>query len=489
MAIELPETPARVRIAPSPTGDPHVGTAYVALFNKALALRTGGRFVLRIEDTDRTRYQAGAEQQIADSLRWLGLSYDEGPDLGGPFAPYRQSERTGFYRDAADALIASGKAYRCFCTPERLKAMREEQLKAKQGASGYDGRCRRLPEEEVAANVGQAIPCVIRLGTPDTGTTTFTDALRGEVSIANEQVDDQVLIKSDGFPTYHLANVVDDHNMGITHVIRAEEWISSTPKHVLLYEAFGWPVPVFVHMPLLRNNDKNKTKISKRRNPVSLIWYRQEGFLPEALVNFLGLMGYSMPDEREVFGREEFYRDFDPKRLKTTGPVFDLQKLEWLNGEWIRKLSLTEFCQRIADHLGEPYAGNPELMRQVAPLVQGRIRKLNEWPKFADMFYGELPPYDASLLTPKKIDRDRAKEILSAMVDAMSSIEPFSAEALEALGREHAQAAGIKIGPCFMVLRVATTGSKVSPPLFESMEVLGREETLARLRSARELLL
>jgi glutamyl-tRNA synthetase len=270
MAFTMPASPVRVRIAPSPTGDPHVGTAYIALFNKALAQKTGGKFILRIEDTDRARYVAGSEQMIFDALRWLGLGYDEGPDVGGQFAPYRQSERSEIYKRAADTLLARGEAYRCFCTAERLEAMRKEQMARKQ-PPGYDGACKLLDGEEIDAKMRAGAPCVVRLDVPKSGETSFEDGLRGKITFQNKEVDDQVLMKSDGLPTYHLANVVDDHEMGVTHVIRAEEWISSTPKHVLLYRAFGWDAPRFLHMPLLRNADK--TKISKRKNPTSLIWY------------------------------------------------------------------------------------------------------------------------------------------------------------------------------------------------------------------------
>src|SRR5688500_18614992 len=299
----------RVRIAPSPTGDPHVGTAYIALFNYCFARKNGGQFILRIEDTDRTRWTKESEDSILRALRWVGLSWDEGPDIGGELGPYRQSERADIYREHAEILLERGRAYRCFCTADRLAALREEQKREKRNL-GYDGLCRGLPAEESRARAAAGEPHVVRLAMPREGKTVVTDMLRGTVEYDNAGIDDQVLLKSDGFPTYHLANVVDDRLMQITHVIRAEEWISSTPKHVQLYAAFGWPEPSWVHMPLLRNADKSK--ISKRKNPVSVDYYRDAGVLPEALLNFLGRMGWSLPSDpdREKFGLEDMVREF-----------------------------------------------------------------------------------------------------------------------------------------------------------------------------------
>src|SRR5208283_1178850 len=335
--------PIRVRIAPSPTGDPHVGTAYIGLLNFVYARQRGGKFVLRIEDTDRARFVANSEQMIFDSLHWLGLEWNEGPDIGGPFGPYRQSERTGIYRSHVDLLLKSGHAYRSFETPEELDAMRRSQIAAKLPPR-YNGAHRELTAAQIAAFEAEGRPSVVRLKVPVEGETVFRDELRGPITFSHNNVDDQVLLKSDGFPTYHLANVVDDHLMQITDVIRAEEWISSTPKHVLLYKAFGWELPRFWHMPLLRNIDKSK--ISKRKNPVSLIYYRESGFLPQAMLNFLGLMGGGMaqPSEEEIvskginikqgdiFSLPEMLDKFDFQRVSLGGPVFDLTKLKWLNG-------------------------------------------------------------------------------------------------------------------------------------------------------------
>ncbi|MCK5796400.1 MAG: glutamate--tRNA ligase, partial [Deltaproteobacteria bacterium] len=303
--------PVRVRIAPSPTGDPHVGTAYVALFNYAFARHHGGSFILRIEDTDRARSTKASEEAILRALRWLGLEWDEGPDVGGPKGPYRQSERGAIYAEHAQMLIDKGEAYPCFCTPERLATLRDEQRRAKASKLGYDGKCRDIDPTEARARVDAGEAHTVRLKMPTEGQTTLDDGLRGAISLDNAQSDDQVLLKSDGMPTYHLANVVDDHLMGVTHVIRAEEWISSAPKHLRLYEAFGWDPPHFLHLPLLRNNDKNRSKISKRRNPVSLDYYRDIGILPEAMLNFLALMGWSFGEDRERFSLEEMVERFD----------------------------------------------------------------------------------------------------------------------------------------------------------------------------------
>src|SRR5579875_3004272 len=406
-AVATPR-PTRVRIAPSPTGDPHVGTAYIGLLNYIFAKQRNGQFVLRIEDTDRTRFVATSEQMIFDALRWVGLTWDEGPDVGGPHGPYRQSERTEIYRQHADQLLANGTAYRCFCTPEELDAVRKQQLAAKLPPR-YPGTCRYLTQNQIAANQAAGKPFTIRLAVPTSGSTTFRDELRGNITFDHSNVDDQVLLKSDGFPTYHLANVVDDHLMQITDVIRAEEWISSTPKHVLLYKAFGWELPRFWHMPLLRNADKSK--ISKRKNPVSLNYYRDAGFLPQAMINFLGLMGGGMPHATEqeivskgldtkqadLFTIDEMLERFDFSRISLGGPVFDLVKLSWMNGEYLRKLSADEFFAAMrATVFSDAY------LKAIAPLVQTRIDTLGGFGDMADFFFKDnvMPP--ESVWVPKK---------------------------------------------------------------------------------------
>ncbi|MDO5287048.1 MAG: glutamate--tRNA ligase, partial [Actinomycetia bacterium] len=372
-------TPARTRVAPSPTGDPHVGTAYMALFNLAFARQTGGQFVLRIEDTDRARYVADSEQQVVDSLRWLGLPWDEGPDIGGPYQPYRQSERLGTYRPYVEQLIADGHAYYCWCSAQRLASLREEQQRSKQAVTGYDRLCLGMTRDERAQLPGFSETPVVRMLVPDDVPLEFTDLIRGEV--AAPRPDDQVLLKADGFPTYHMALVVDDHLMGITHVVRGEEWISSTPKHLLLYGWLGWQAPAFAHMPLLRNTDRSK--ISKRKNPAArLLWFREQGYLPEALRNFLQLLAYPPADgDDEVASFDDFVAGFDWAKVSTVGPVVDLDKLSWLNGTYIRALPVEELAQRVVEH-ARAYQGLPEgsadLLRRAVPMLRERLVVLGD---------------------------------------------------------------------------------------------------------------
>lgn len=449
----------------------------MALLNLIFARQRGGQFVLRIEDTDRTRFVATSEQMIFESLHWLGLDWDEGPDKGGPYGPYRQSERTELYREAVEQLLREGHAYRCFCTPERLEEMRRQQAAAKQPPR-YDRTCCRLSEAEVNSKVAAGEPFVIRLKVPQPGSTTFRDELRGDITFDHQNVDDQVLLKSDGFPTYHLANVVDDHAMAITDVIRAEEWISSTPKHVLLYQAFGWPLPRFRHMPLLRNKDKSK--ISKRKNPVSLIYYRQAGFLPQAMVNFLGLLGGGMPVADEP-GAEKFFLDnmiahFEFDKIRLGGPVFDLEKLRWLNGLYLRTLSPEEFLAQV-----RACVFPDDYLRRITPLVQERIETLGEFLDLTDFFFLDkvLPPPEVFL--PKK--RNLA-ETLPVATELLTTLEAVAWEhaAMEAALRQLAEAQGWSAKEVFMLLRALITGKTASPPLLESLLVLGRTRTVDRLR-------
>jgi glutamyl-tRNA synthetase len=471
----------RVRLAPSPTGPPHVGNAYVGLFDYAFARHAGGDFILRIEDTDRERSTRESEEAIIRAFRWIGLEWDEGPDVGGPCGPYRQSERSDIYREYADELMASGAVYRCFCTPEELAARRKAQ-RTDESRQGYDRLCRGLSEEEVGDRLVRGLPFTVRLKVPTEGETRFDDLIRGPVVVRNSEIDDQVLLKSDGFPTYHLANVVDDHLMRISHVIRAEEWISSTPKHVLLYQAFGWEPPVFIHMPLLRNADK--TKISKRKNPTSLLWYREQGYLPEALRNFLALMGWSLGEEREVFSLQEMVESFSWDKVKTSGPVFDMQKLEWLNGEYIRRMSVDELAQRI---ISEPYtrrADQPvERLRRIAALAQERLKRLAEFDDLTNFFF-EREPYDPKDLVPKKHDASFAREALRSARDALGAAGDWTAACLDAAMTALAEGRGWNRGALFMVLRAAITCRRVSTPLFETMEILGRQECLERIEAA-----
>ena len=468
----------RLRVAPSPTGDPHVGTAYVSLFDLAFVRQQGGQFVLRVEDTDRARFREDSEQQIYDTLHWLGLDWDEGPDKGGPFAPYRQSERLDTYRPAVDKLLADGRAYHCWCTPERLAEMRTEQQKAKQ-PTGYDRLCYGKTREERAALPGFSETPVVRMLIPDDVSLVFDDLIRGETHAPRP--DDQVILKADGFPTYHLAVVVDDHLMDITHVVRGEEWISSTPKHLLLYDWLGWERPAFAHMPLLRNVDKSK--ISKRKNPAArLTWFIEEGFLPEALRNFLGLMGYSMPDGREVFTFEEMVAEFDWSRVNAVGPVFDLDKLAWLNGHYIRALPTEELATRIVGYLGV-MGDKADLVRRATPLVQERMSVLREAREMLGFLVDD--EFAIEPAAGEKFLGVEQRPTLQAARDAIAGLEEWSPAAIEEALR-HALVDGLGLKPkhAFGPVRVAVTGRTISPPLFESIELLGKAETLVRLDGA-----
>ena len=481
-SITSSEAPVRVRVAPSPTGDPHVGTAYIGLINYLYAKQRNGKFVLRIEDTDRARFVPTSEQMIFDALHWLGLTWDEGPDVGGPYGPYRQSERTHIYREHVELLLKNGTAYRSFETPEELEALRQRQVAAKLPPR-YDGAHRELTQSQIDAYLAEGRPYVVRMKVPphpgdQTASTTFGDELRGDITFEHSNVDDQVLMKSDGFPTYHLANVVDDHLMGITDVIRAEEWISSTPKHVLLYKAFGWQLPRFWHMPLLRNLDKSK--ISKRKNPVSLVYYRESGFLPEAVINFLGLMGGGMPESTgpvaEKFSLAEMVERFDVKNIRLGGPVFDLTKLKWLNGEYLRTMSPEDFYAALRTNvLSDAY------LSQIAPLVQSRIETLAQFGDLTTFFFRDdvLPTQDIFL--PKK---RTIEETLNFAADQLTVLEAtdWTHEALEPALKKLGEEKSWSVKENFMLLRAIITGSTMSPPLLESMIVFGKARSLDRVR-------
>jgi len=472
----MAEREIRTRVAPSPTGDPHVGTAYQALFNYAFAKSRGGTFVLRIEDTDRARSTEASETAILDALRWLGLAWDEGPDVGGPHGPYRQSERTAVYREHVDRLLAEGHAYRCFCTRERLNALR-----TRQGAStGYDRHCRELDPVEAAARAAAGEACVVRMKIPTEGECVMHDLLRGGITREWSLVDDQVILKSDGFPTYHLANVVDDHLMGISHVIRGEEWINSVPKHLKLYEYFGWEPPVFCHLPLLRNNDSNKTKLSKRKNPTSIGYYRRAGFLPEALLNFLGMMGWVMPNGEEKFSLKEMVSNLELETISLGGPVFDTEKLKWLNGRYLRE-------NLSADTLYDTLSGwalNREYLGKIIPLVQPRLETLADWGFLTAPFFADEVPVQAEDLVMKGKDQAELLTILQMTAWKLDEQRDFSAGAIETLFRELAEAFETKPRDFNVPFYVALSGSRVWTPLYESMEVLGSDMVRMRLRRA-----
>ncbi len=472
----------RVRIAPSPTGDPHVGTAYVGLLNYVFARKHHGSLVLRIEDTDRNRSSTRFEEAILESLRWFGISWDEGPDVGGPFGPYRQSERLSIYQEHAERLVASGHAYRCFCSPERLDAVRKER-RARKLNTGYDRHCRHLEPAEIERHLAQGTPHVIRLKMPIEGETVFHDRLRGEIRFNNELIDDQILLKTDGYPTYHLANVVDDHLMGITHVIRAEEWINSTPKHVILYNAFGWSLPEFVHVSLLRNQDRSK--ISKRKNPVSLVYYRQAGFRPEALRNFLGLMGWNHPSGSEKFSLEEMIEAFSLDDISLGGPVFNLEKLKWLNGQYIRDMA----PEALADWLADTLFSRAYLDR-IVPLIRERMEVFQDFWKYADYFYSDDLRLEPNALIPKKRTATETRRMLGEVLARLeeASRQGWTTDGIEHALRDYCATSGWKVREVFMTVRLATTGKKATPPLFETLDVLGKERVRQRLLAAQNLL-
>ncbi len=475
----------RTRIAPSPTGDPHVGTAYVALFNYALARRHGGQFLLRIEDTDQKRSSPASERMIYDALHWLGLQWDEGPDVGGPHGPYRQSERSQIYREHAEDLIRRGAAYPCFCSAARLARLREEQKARKATVLGYDGLCRTLDPGAAASRRAAGEVHVVRLAMPDQDSLLVHDLLRGELRFERPQMDDQVLLKSDGFPTYHLANVVDDHLMGITHVVRAEEWLSSLPKHVTLYRAFDWAMPVFCHLPLLRNADRSK--ISKRKNPVSLNHYRRAGFLPEALLNYLALMGFSMPEGREEFSLDEFVAEIALERIALGGPVFDVAKLCWLNGRVLRRLGARGTLERLRAHvLGDDY------LLRVLPLCLERVDTLEGFWEYASFFFVGEVDYDAAALqalVPKgRTPADVAQALTQLVEEHVDPLLDWQAENVSAALVAFADGTGLAQKELFMTVRVALTGRSATPPLIETAAVLGKDLCRRRLKRAAEAL-
>jgi glutamyl-tRNA synthetase len=472
----------RTRVAPSPTGDPHVGTAYVALVNYCFARQHGGEFVLRIEDTDRARSTAESERVILQALRWCGLSWDEGPDVGGPHGPYRQSERTSIYHEYAAKLLATGHAFKCFCTPQRLEEMRVAQRAAGQ-PSRYDGLCCNYTPEEVARREADGQPYVVRLKVPDEGVCVVEDMRRGPIEFDYKSVDMQVLIKSDGMPTYHLANVVDDHLMEITHVFRGEEWVSSAPKHLLLYSYFGWHPPKLMHLPLLRNPDKSK--LSKRKNPTGILFFRAMGYLPEALINFLALLANATRDgEDEMMDLTTIVRRFQVEHVPISGPVFDVAKLDWLNGRYIReRLDPASFVQRV-----EEWAITPERLTRLAQLAAPRIERLSDLgPLLGFLFSGRLA-LSAEEFRGGKLEDLTIRQAFTLALSEFDAQPAWTAFAIEIVIKRIAQALEQKTRDLARPFYVAITGSPTSIPLYDSMELLGRDIVRERLRGALELL-
>ncbi len=479
--------PVRTRFAPSPTGFPHVGNIRTALFAWLFARHNRGSLIVRIEDTDVARRVKGAVEAILGSLRWLGLDWDEGPEVGGKYGPYFQSQRLEKYREAAECLILQGDAYYCYCSPQRLEEMRREQSRRKQ-PPGYDRHCRNLSQEERSRREAEGITPVVRFKTPLEGQTRFSDIIWGEVVFENSTLDDLVLLKSDGYPTYHLANVVDDHEMEITHVIRAEEWLSSTPRHVLLYQAFGYEPPQFAHMPMLLGTDRSK--LSKRHGAVSITEYKDQGYLPEAMLNFLALLGWSLDDKTEVMSRQQLIDSFSLERVSRTAAIFNRDKLDWMNGVYIRSLSREDFTQRALPFLERDLPAEVkrplsiDYVCQIMPLIQERAKTLAEVAELTEFFFITELDYDSSLLIGKGMTPELTIRALEMARQRLEQLKSFDTESLEALLRPLAVELGLKTGQLFGALRVATTGRTAAPPLFQTMAVLGKERCLRRIEMA-----
>ncbi len=472
----------RTRIAPSPTGDPHVGTPYMALFNLIFARHHGGKFLLRIEDTDQSRSHPDYEQNIYAALQWLGIHWDEGPDIGGPYGPYRQSERTEIYREYCQKLLDEGKAYKCFATAEELKEMRE--VSAKMGRrSGYDRRYRNLTPEEVEKRLKNGESYTVRLKVPLTGECVYEDMIKGRISVPWSDIDDQILLKSDGFPTYHLANVVDDHLMKITHVIRGDEWMSSTPKHILLYDVFGWERPKFMHMPLLLGADGKK--LSKRKKPTSVFYYKESGYLPEAFVNFMTLMGYSMPGDKEIYTLDEIIKDFSVERTGVSGAFFDVLKLDWINQHYLIN-SIPE--NQLWDKIKE-WGFSDEKMAKLMPLVHTRIKTFGEFMELCGFLFVAHIGLNAELLCPKSNTPEQSAMMLQGMIWSMEQSADWGREGFHSASREIAEIFGVNHKKIVMpLLFAAITGKHHGPPLFDSVGILGKDLTRARILQAIEFL-
>ncbi|MCL2149382.1 MAG: glutamate--tRNA ligase [Dehalococcoidia bacterium] len=472
----------RVRYAPSPTGIPHVGNIRTALFNWLFARHTGGTFIVRIEDTDVARTVPEALEAILESLRWLGIDWDEGPEAGGNAGPYFQSQRLELYNRMSAELVAKGDAYYCHCTPERLEEMRKEQT-ARKAPPGYDRRCREL-------GLGPAPNAVIRFKIPLSLKTTFRDLIRGEVTFDNAVLDDFVLLKSDGYPTYHLANVIDDNYMKISHVMRGEEWLSSTPRHLMLYRAFGWSPPEFAHLPIILGTDRSK--LSKRHGAVALLDYRAQGYLAEAMTNFLALLGWSLDDKTELFSKEELCRHFTIERVSQTAAIFNKEKLDWMNGVYIRALTTDAFAARALPFLEKGLP--PEIVRpldqsyvkKVLALVQERAKTLAEAasPELSWFFFTDRVDYPAELLIDKKLDKTQTANLLATTTARLDVLPAFDATTLEGMLRPLAEEMGLKAGQLFGALRTAVSGLTATPPLFQMMETLGKHRSITRIREA-----
>lgn len=484
-------TRVRVRFAPSPTGFLHAGNARSALFNWLYARHAGGDFVLRIEDTDQKRLVPGALEDIKTHLRWLKLDWDEGPDAGGEHGPYAQSDRLDIYHEYAEKLLGSGDAYQCYCSPERLARLREEQ-RARGESPGYDRHCRNLSAEERAGYEAEGTTPVLRLKMPLEGEISFEDVIRGEITFSFEDLEDIVLLKSDGFPTYHFANVVDDHLMKISHIMRGDEWISSVPPHLVMYEAFGWEPPIFAHLPMILD-PSGEGKLSKRKGSDQMTEvreFREAGYLPEALFNFMARLGWAYSGEREIFTREEAVERFEIEDVRPAASTFSYEKLEWMNGVYIRELSADELADRLTVFLREKgFDVELDFMRRVTPLIQERLHTLGEAIDWIDFFFAEEVHPDPAELPGKKMDASQTADALQAAHDTLAEVEPFDRDGINEALRAKADELGLKAGQFFQPIRIAVTGKRVAPPLFGTLELVGKETVLERLKAARQLLL
>ncbi len=483
MAKEL----VRSRFAPSPTGFMHVGNLRTALYEYLIAKSQGGQFILRLEDTDQERFVEGAEAVIFQTLRRVGISHDEGPDIGGPYGPYVQSQRLSMYRPYAEQLVREGKAYYCFCTKERLEALHQD------GAfGGYDRHCRDLPQAEIERLLQSGVPYVIRQKTPTEGTTTFTDAVFGEITVENKELDDQILLKSDGFPTYNFANVIDDHTMHITHVVRGSEYLSSAPKYNLLYGAFGWQVPTYVHLPLImgKNSDGTVSKLSKRHGATSFEGLVQEGYLPEAVVNYIALLGWCPKDTRELFTLCELVEHFSIDGISKSPAVFDYDKLLWFNGEYLRKKSPAEFTALAMPYYKQVFGEAQPDYAVLAAILQPRVTKLTQIPEMI-AFFGALPEYDLELFVNKKskTNLENSPAMLKAAIGALEQLPEWEQSAIHDLLIDLAARLEVKNGTLMWPVRIAASGTAVTPGgAVEILAILGREEALRRLRMGLERL-
>jgi len=487
--------PARVRFAPSPTGHLHIGGARTALYNYLLAKKTGGQFILRIEDTDRKRLVPGAEEEIFQSLRWLGIEWDEGADVGGPYGPYRQSERKDIYQQYAQELIQKGQAFVCFCTPERLEQVRTEQQRRKEPPH-YDGTCRNLTQAEVAARIAAGERHVIRFKMPQEGTTTVTDLLRGNITVENRTLDDYILVKSDGLALYHLAAAVDDHLMKITHVIRGSEWLPTFPLHSQIHRAFGWQEPIWAHLSVFLK-PSGKGKLSKRDSAdfikdghsVFVKDLKDLGYLPEAVVNWTALMGWSYDDHTEFFGMQDLIEKFSLEKLNPSPAAVDFTKFDHFNGLHIRSLPVEELARRIKPYFeAAGIAADEAALLKIAPIVQERLQGMDDAPILAGFFFKDEIQPDANELVIKDLGPAASAKLARQIVEILAALPDMKLETAEPPMRELVEQSGFKAGQVFGLMRIAITGQKVSPPLFESMEIIGQQKVVARMQRAADIL-